>query len=74
MSGAWPPAQEQPQAPCPKCTGRGDAHYLTCPTLRLRRPVSLLEASDVMNRRLADAAAAGMSVREAVRSWADVPP
>ena len=21
-------------APCPKCTGRGDAHYLTCPTLR----------------------------------------
>ena len=22
-------------APCPKCTGRGDAHYLTCSTLRL---------------------------------------
>jgi hypothetical protein len=23
--------------PCPKCCGRGDAHYLTCPTLRLPR-------------------------------------
>jgi len=22
-------------APCPRCTGLGDAHYLTCPTLRL---------------------------------------
>jgi hypothetical protein len=22
---------------CPKCGGRGDAHYLTCPTLRLPR-------------------------------------
>ena len=21
-------------APCPRCTGYGDAHYLTCPTLR----------------------------------------
>ena len=21
--------------PCPRCTGLGDAHYLTCPTLRL---------------------------------------
>jgi len=21
--------------PCPRCTGMGDAHYLTCPTLRL---------------------------------------
>jgi hypothetical protein len=21
--------------PCRKCTGYGDAHYLTCPTLRL---------------------------------------
>lgn len=20
---------------CPRCTGRGDAHYLTCPTLQL---------------------------------------
>ena len=20
--------------PCPRCTGYGDAHYLTCPTLR----------------------------------------
>ena len=25
-------------APCPRCTGYGDAHYLTCPTLRLRIP------------------------------------
>ncbi len=24
-------------APCPRCTGPGDAHYLTCPTLRLPR-------------------------------------
>ncbi len=22
-------------APCPRCTGPGDAHYLTCPTLRV---------------------------------------
>jgi len=21
--------------PCKKCTGYGDAHYLTCPTLRI---------------------------------------
>ena len=39
-------------------------------------PLTLLEVSDVMNRRLADAAAAGVGVREAVAAWAegDVPP
>ena len=26
-------------APCPRCTGYGDAHYLTCPTLRLEHVV-----------------------------------
>ncbi len=24
--------------PCPRCTGMGDAHYLTCPALRHERP------------------------------------
>ena len=27
--------QHRVPAPCPRCTGYGDAHYLTCPTLRL---------------------------------------
>lgn len=107
MSG---PRRETPwdaPRPCKRCTGRGEAHYLTCPTLRLPAPehdesccmepawpglgphpdcpgtaalrrLTLLEASDVMNRRLADAAEAGLSVREAVAAWSrgerDVPP
>ncbi len=29
------PGQGGMPAPCPRCTGLGDAHYLTCPTLRL---------------------------------------
>ena len=28
------PGQGGMPAPCPRCTGLGDAHYLTCPTLR----------------------------------------
>ena len=32
-------AGQRPQpAPCLRCTGYGDAHYLTCPTLRLTVP------------------------------------
>jgi hypothetical protein len=27
-----------PPAPCPRCTALGDAHYLTCPTLRYEPP------------------------------------
>ena len=27
--------------PCPRCTGLGDAHYLTCLTLRLPRNPTL---------------------------------
>jgi hypothetical protein len=54
----------------------GDAHYLTCPTLRYPAP-SLIGVSHRINRRLADAAAAGLTVREAVASWSrerPVPP
>ena len=32
MSGRGHPALP---GPCPRCTGLGDAHYLTCPVLRL---------------------------------------
>ncbi len=35
MSGRGHPATP---APCPRCTGMGDAHYLTCPALRLPVP------------------------------------
>ena len=84
--------RQHPQPP--RCAGYGDAHYLTCPTLRLpvcrcsghlhawhitegectcppgcRQPVTLLEASRVMNQRLVKAAEAGLSVREAVAAW-----
>jgi hypothetical protein len=87
MSGdGWAP--HVMPAPCRRCTGPGDAHYLTCPTLRLpgfrwlrvrvhlrereeaAEPVTLTEASHRINRRLADAAAAGMTVRETAAAWA----
>jgi hypothetical protein len=33
--GNWSAAGNPLPQPCPKCTGYGDAHYLTCPLLRL---------------------------------------
>jgi hypothetical protein len=36
----------EPHGPCPRCGGLGDAHYLTCPLLRLTYPVSQLPDED----------------------------
>jgi len=42
----------------------------TLPARRSRKRLTLIEASHRINRRLADAAAAGVPVREAAAAWA----
>ena len=51
-------------APCPRCTGYGDAHYLTCPTLRLPP-----QSQWFWLRTLEDTG----PVSEAAGTWRDVP-
>ena len=40
--------------PCPRCTGLGDAHYLTCPTLR-RQGIPAARREEAMNNTQAPA-------------------